>query len=146
MEVRGVVSIERLKQVIAYLESELISQGEKLTQKIEQLRQSIPKAEHEKIIDRMKREYESRLSEINSCPVRTHNERGAGRKPKVTDDVKAKVLELYMVGLSQSKIAKALSDALDMPFSRSTVGSIVRSTGQPRDPPEAAPQGSKRQF
>jgi len=126
-----------LRRYIITLQDEIARQDEMLEQQAELLRQSISKSEHEKLMELQKREYESKLSDR---PPRVHNERGAGRKPKVTDKVKARVLELHAEGNSQLETARIISDEFDVALSRSTVGNIIRSTVHP---PEVAPQTTK---
>jgi len=125
-EQRTEYQIRKLQGLVSHLEDELLRQGRKLDEKIELLKQSIPKAEHEKIIEKLRKEYEAKLSEINSQPNRAHNERGAGRKRIATDEVVARVRELHGQGLSQSAIATKLSNEMKMKIGRTTVGEIVR--------------------
>jgi len=92
----------------------------------EQLRNSISKDEHERIIARIQREYDQKLSEINLQPTKIYNERGAGRKKIATKEVMTRVLELDKQGLSQAKIADKLTQEFGMKIGRTTVGEIVR--------------------
>lgn len=115
------------------LEAELLRQGEKLDEKIEQLKQSIPKSEHEKKMDELRRNYERKLSEIELRQTRIHNERGAGRKRIASKEIAVKVLKLSQQGLSQGKIAAQLSDELGIKIGRTTVGEIVRGNYRPNN-------------
>lgn len=117
--------INRLQAEKGHLEAELVRQGEKLQEKIELLKHSIPKAEHEKKIDELRYEYEQKLSEINR-QLSKHTERKAGRKRIASKEITARVLELNGQGLSQGKIAAKLSDELNIKIGRTTVGEIVR--------------------
>lgn len=118
-----------IEQLQASLDRE-IEYSKKLNEKIdklrEQLRNSISKDEHEKIIVRVRREYEDELSKINFQPPKIYNERGAGRKKIVTKEVAARALELAKQGLSQVKIAEQLSIEYGIKVGRTTVGEIVR--------------------
>lgn len=137
---RRIADIEQLRRYIITLQEEIAKQDETLERQAELLRQSISKSEHDKILERQRREYELKLS---AHPPRIHNERGAGRKPKLTDEIKARVLVLHAADYSQAKAALAVSAEFGVPFSRSTIGSIVRNAGRPRHPPEAALQTTK---
>lgn len=117
--------INRLQAEKEHLEAELVRQGEKLQEKIELLKHSIPKAEHEKIIGELRFEYEQKLSELKQ-QMSEHNGRKAGRKRIASTEITARVLELNEQGLSQGKIAAKLSDELHIKIGRTTVGEIVR--------------------
>jgi|GEM_PF-2725063 len=118
-----------IEELQAALDRE-IEYSRKLNEKIdrlrEQLRNSISKDEHERIIARIQREYDQKLSEINLQPPKIYNERGAGRKKIATKEVMTRVLELDKQGLSQAKIADKLTQEFGMKIGRTTVGEIVR--------------------
>ena len=118
-----------IEELQAALDRE-IEYSRKLNEKIdrlrEQLRNSISKDEHERIIARIQREYDQKLSEINLQPTKIYNERGAGRKKIATKEVMTRVLELDKQGLSQAKIADKLTQEFGMKIGRTTVGEIVR--------------------
>jgi len=56
--------IRQLQEELHRLDCELLRQGEKLQEKIDILKQSIPKADHEKRMGELRREYEQKLLEI----------------------------------------------------------------------------------
>lgn len=116
-----------------HLESELLRQGEKLSEKIELLKQVVPKTEHEKKMDELRRNYESRLSEIMANPPRIHNAHGAGRKRIATKEIATRVLELSGQGLSQMKITAKVAEEFNIKIKRTTVGEIVRGNYTPTD-------------
>ena len=91
-----------------------------------QLADSILKTQHEEIIAKIRKEYENKLTELNSQPPRIHNERGGGRKRIASKKIAARVLELSGQGLSQAKIAVKIADEFNMKIKRTTVGEIVR--------------------
>lgn len=107
-----------------------IEYSQKLNEKIDRLREqiknSVTKYEHEKIIAHIRREYDQKLSKNNNRPIGTHNERGAGRKKIATEEVVTRALELNNQGLPQAKIAAQLSDEYGIKIGRTTVGEIVR--------------------
>ena len=125
--------VRQLQRENEHLESELLRQGEKLTEKIELLKQVVPKAEHEKKMDELHREYERKLSEILTTQPRVHNPHGAGRKRIATKEIAARVLELNGQGLSQSKIAVKVADEFNIKIKRTTVGEIVRGNYTPTE-------------
>lgn len=129
---RHIANTEQLQRRVIELEYEVERLNAKLEQKNELLQQSISKSEHEKLMERQKREYEMKLS---AHPPRVHNERGAGRKPKLTDEIKIRILALHGQRYSQMKTARAVSDEFGVTISRSTVGNIIRSAGLPKCPP-----------
>ena len=106
---------------------------EQINELKKRLTDSIPKAEHEKIIAGIRREYEHKLSDIKLQHTRVHNERGAGRKRIASKEIAARVLELSGQGLSQAKIAAKLSGDLNIKIGRTTVGEIVRGNYTPPD-------------
>lgn len=118
-----------MEQLQTALDRELeysASLNKKIDRLRDQLKNSISKAEHEKILVRMQQKYELEMSEIKIRQSQGRNERGAGRKKKATDEVIARVLVLKADGLSQKKIAQTVSDELGITISRTTVGEIVR--------------------
>ena len=125
--------IRQLQREKEHLESELLRQGEKLTEKIELLKHVVPKTEHEAKMNELRREYESKLSEILSTQSRVHNAHGAGRKRIATSEIAARVLELSGQGMSQAKIAEKVSDEFIIKIKRTTVGEIVRGKYAPTD-------------
>jgi len=138
--------LQKLNSKVARLESELDREttytrkvNDKNMQLLEQIRElkhqfsnAIPKSEHERIIDNLRKVYEDKLSEIKP---RIYNERGAGRKRIVSEETAAVVLEWSSQGLSQAKIAIKLSDEFSMKIGRTTVGEIVRGNYTPLDMP-----------
>ena len=118
--------IRQLQREKEHLESELLRQGEKLSEKIELLKQVIPKSEHEKIVTEFRREYETKLSEILTTQPRIHNPNAAGRKRIATKEIAARVLALSKQGLSQGKIAVIVAEEFNIKIKRTTVGEIVR--------------------
>lgn len=96
----------------------------------EQFKNSIPIAEHERIVSELRQEYERKLSQATP---RIYNERGAGRKRVASKDVMAKVMALHVEGLSHTKIAAKLSGELGIKIGRTTVGEIVRGDYTPLD-------------
>ena len=134
---------DEMKQTVSKLQAEL-DREKAYTQKVndrynrmrerfadlqEQNNDSISKYEHEKIIARIRREYEQRLSEASP---RIYNERGAGRKPIVSKEVMAKVMALRSEGLSHAKIAARLVEQ-GIQIGRTTVGEIVCGSYIPLD-------------
>lgn len=87
----------------------------------EQYKDSIPKAEHERIVTELRLEYERKLSEVKP---RIHNEYGAGRKRIASKEIVARVMELHEQGLSHAKIAAKLT-ADGIKIGRTTVGEIT---------------------
>jgi len=125
--------VRQLQREKEHLESEHLRQGEKLTEKIELLKQVIPKAEHEKKMDELRCEYEGKLSEILSTQSCTHNAHGAGRKRIATNEIAARILVLSGQGLSQEKIALRIADEFNIKIKRTTVGEIIRGNYTPAD-------------
>ncbi len=102
------------------------SLNRKIDRMREQLQNCITLKEHEDILARMHRQHEMELTEIKKQQKPKHNERGAGRKKKATDQVILRVLELHKTGLSQENISRLISSELGIKISRTTVGEIVR--------------------
>jgi cell division septum initiation protein DivIVA len=125
--------IRQLQEELHRLDGEIADRDEKLKGQTERLRQSIPKAEHEKKMDWLRRECERKLSEILTTQPRVHNPHGAGRKRIATKAIAARVLELNGQGLSQSKIAVKVADEFNIKIKRTTVGEIVRGNYTPMD-------------
>jgi uncharacterized protein YeeX (DUF496 family) len=96
-----------------------------------QLENSIPKADHERIVAAIRHEYEESLSEIKIQGTHIHNERGAGRKRIATQEIVARAMELRGQGLAQGKIAVILSEEYGIRIGRTTVGDIVRGEYTP---------------
>lgn len=122
-----------MKKTVEQLQAALnreMEYTEKLNKKIDlmrkQLKERITKQEHEKAIALLKEKHAQELAEINNRQLKKYNERGAGRKKKVTNQVILRVLELGQEGLSQQKISKAIFEELGIVISRTTVGEIVR--------------------
>ena len=92
----------------------------------ERLKKFMPREAHEKAMALLTQQYENRLSEIKNSQSKTHNERGAGRKKKATNEVIARVLQLKSEGISQANIASTVSAEFGLAISRTTVGEIVR--------------------
>lgn len=67
-------------------------------------------------------------TEINNCPVTVHNERGAGRKSRVDENTLELIKTLKNQGLSHQKIAKRLTETTKKPWSKSTIGYILRKS------------------
>lgn len=88
---------------------------------LEQLKNSIPKIEHERIVNELRRDYERKLSEVKP---RIHNEYGAGRKRVASKAIMTRVMELHGQGLSHAKIASKLT-AEGIKIGRTTVGEIT---------------------
>jgi len=118
--------MRQLQEELHRLDGEIAGRDEKLKEQTERLRQSIPKAEHEKKMDELHREYERKLSKILTTQPRVHNPHGAGRKRIATKEIAARVLELNGQGISQSKIAVKVADEFNIKIKRTTVGEIVR--------------------
>ncbi len=118
-----------VEQLQAALDRE-IEYTEKLNKKIdlmrEQLKERITIQEHEKAIALLKEKHARELAEINNGQSKKPNERGAGRKKKITNQIILRILELRQEGLSQQKISKAIFEELGIVISRTTVGEIVR--------------------
>lgn len=118
-----------VEQLQAALDRE-IEYTEKLNKKIdlmrEQLKERITIQEHEKALSLLQEKHAQELAEINNHQSKGHNERGAGRKKKATNQVILRVLELRREGLSQQKISKSIFEEFGMVISRTTVGEIVR--------------------
>jgi sugar-specific transcriptional regulator TrmB len=125
--------VRQLQREKEHLESELLWQGKKLDEKVELLKQVVPKAEHERIIAELRREYESKLSEILANPPRIHNVHGAGRKRIATKEIAARILALREQGLSQAKITAKIAEEFNIKIKRTTVGEIVRGNYTPLD-------------
>lgn len=102
------------------------SLNRKIDRMREQLQNRITLKEHQDILTRMQRQHEIEMAEIKNRQKSKHNERGAGRKKKATDQVILRVLELHKTGLSQENISRLISDELGIKISRTTVGEIVR--------------------
>lgn len=102
------------------------SLNRKIDRMREQLQNRITLKEHQDILTRMQRQHEIELTEIKKQQKPKHNERGAGRKKKATDQVILRVLELHKTGLSQENISTLISSELGIKISRTTVGEIVR--------------------
>ena len=98
-----------------------------------QLADSIFKSEHEKIIDELRMEYETKLSEILTTQPLIHNPNGAGRKRIATKEIADRVLELSEQGLSQGKIAVTVAEEFNIKIKRTTVGEVVRGNYTPPD-------------
>jgi hypothetical protein len=96
----------------------------------EQLKDAIPKAEHEKALANLRQEYERKLSGMKP---RVHNERGGGRKRVASKEVVDKAIALYSEGLTQLKIAEILSEEYGIKIGRTTIGDIVRGEYTPLD-------------
>jgi hypothetical protein len=96
----------------------------------EQLKDTITKAEHEKIIAQIHREYEQTLSGMKP---RVHNERGGGRKRVASKEIVAKAMAMYSEGLTQLKISEMLSEEYGIKIGRTTIGDIVRGEYTPLD-------------
>ena len=99
----------------------------------QQLKDSISKSEHERIVAELRQDYERKLSEILTTQPRVHNPHGAGRKRIATKEIAARVLELNGQGLSQSKIAVKVADEFNIKIKRTTVGEIVRGNYTPTE-------------
>ncbi|WP_101908560.1 hypothetical protein [Marasmitruncus massiliensis] len=117
------------EQLQAALDRE-IEYTEKLNKKIdlmrEQLKERITIQEHEKAIALLQEKHAQEIAEINNRQSQKHNERGAGRRKKATNQVILRVLELRQEGLSQQNISKAIFEEFEIVISRTTVGEIVR--------------------
>ncbi|SBV96736.1 hypothetical protein KL86CLO1_10818 [uncultured Eubacteriales bacterium] len=117
------------EQLQAALDRE-IEYTEKLNKKIdlmrEQLKERITIQEHEKAIALLQEKHAQEISKINNRQSQKHNERGAGRRKKATNQVILRVLELRQEGLSQQNISKAIFEEFEIVISRTTVGEIVR--------------------
>ncbi len=117
------------EQLQAALDREM-EYTKKLNKKIdlmrEQLKERITIQEHEKALALLKEKHAQELAKINNRQLKVHNERGAGRKKKVTNQVILRVVALRQEGLSQQKISKAIFEELGIVISRTTVGEIVR--------------------
>lgn len=122
-----------MKKTVEQLQAALDREMEytkKLNKKIdlmrEQLKERITIQDHEKALTLLQEKHEQELAEINNRQSQKHNERGAGRKKKATNQVILRVLELRQEGLSQQKISKAIFEELGIVISRTTIGEIVR--------------------
>lgn len=118
-----------VEQLQAALDREM-EYTEKLNKKIdlmrEQLKERITLQEHEKALALLQEKHAQELAKINNRQLKKHNERGAGRRKKATNQVVLRVLELRQEGLSQQKISKVILEELGIAISRTTVGEIVR--------------------
>lgn len=65
------------------------------------------------------------LTIINSRPL--HNQRGAGRKSRITPEIKQMIIDLKSQNITQSEIAKKLTASTGEHWSRSTVGQVLKS-------------------
>lgn len=65
-------------------------------------------------------------TEINNRPITVHNERGAGRKSRVDENTLELIKSLKSQGLSHRQIAERLTEATKKPWSKSTIGYILR--------------------
>jgi YesN/AraC family two-component response regulator len=63
------------------------------------------------------------LKQINNVADKKHNERGAGRKSRLTEEDVQKILELYRIGVSYRKIAK------QMGLSDVYIAKLIKKTG-----------------
>lgn len=118
-----------VEQLQAALDREM-EYTEKLNKKIdlmrEQLKERITIQEHEKALALLEEKHAQEIAEINNRQSKEHNERGAGRKKKATNQVILRVLELRQEGLSQQELSKAILEELGIIISRTTIGEIVR--------------------
>ncbi len=100
-----------VEQLQAALDREM-EYTEKLNKKIdlmrEQLKERITIQEHEKALALLQEKHMQELAKINNRQSKEHNERGAGRRKKATNQVVLRVLELRQEGLSQQKISEVI--------------------------------------
>lgn len=122
-----------MKKTVEQLQDALDREMEytkKLNKKIdlmrEQLKERITIQEHEKALALLQEKHAQEVAKINNRQSTEHNERGAGRRKKATNQVVLRVLELRQEGLSQQKISKVILEELGIAISRTTVGEIVR--------------------
>jgi len=73
--------------------------------------------------DKLIAELQSQLQQ----PQKIHNERGAGRKTKITDEMVVEVLTLRQEGYGFSKIAKIYSEKTGISISKATVDKITKN-------------------
>jgi len=64
--------------------------------------------------------------QLESKPQKIHNERGAGRKSKITTEMVAEVMNLRHKNLSIAEIAKVYSQNSDNQISKSSVYKIIK--------------------
>jgi len=63
--------------------------------------------------------------QLKSQPAKIHNERGAGRKSKITSEMIAEIKALRQKNLSFSQIAKVCSQSSGVTISKSSVYKII---------------------
>jgi len=76
-------------------------------------------------IEKLNAEVMELKGRLQSKSLKTHNERGAGRKSIITSDMKAAILDLRKQGLSLAKIAETYSQKAGVKVSKSTVYKII---------------------
>jgi predicted RNase H-like nuclease (RuvC/YqgF family) len=84
-------------------------------------------------IERLKAEIKEKdllIAELQSQlenPQKIYNERGAGRKTKITNEMVVEVLNLRQEGYGFSKIAKLYSESTGISISKATVDKITKN-------------------
>jgi hypothetical protein len=80
----------------------------------------------DRIINELKAEIAGLKAKLESKPLIIHNERGAGRKPITTPEMKAEIIALRQKGLSCSEIAKTYTQNTGKIVSKSIVYKIIK--------------------
>ena len=96
--------------------SNLQSQIKKLNEQLE--KSNIETLELKKENKKIKTE---NASLINFQQEKPHNERGAGRKSRITSEIRQLILDLKSQNFTQAEIAKKLTDSTGEHWSRSTI-------------------------
>lgn len=126
------VRLSAKDKAIADMRDEIVnleSQADEYRSVIEKYKTSaanfIPFHEVEKIKRELYGEIQALKSELARPQICTHNERGAGRKRKATQEQVNYILSLHADGCSQMKIAKILTEQSGGKWNKSTVRNII---------------------
>ena len=114
------LKIQQVEERCSTLQVEVEMQREKLDQ-------SIPLEEHERLIRLLKEQNSGLRKTIENLrnQPRQHNERGAGRKSRITSEHVDFVKQEKKNGRSLSEIARLLSEQGDRSWSKSTIKYIL---------------------
>ena len=119
--------LERVKRRNDELNIQIGELKESIREKQIYLDNSISHYAHNKIIAELQQQIDDlKSTKINICPKPIHNERGAGRKSRVTPQALDLIQSLANSGLSHKAIAEKLTDETGKRWSKSTIGYLIR--------------------
>ena len=102
---------------------------EKLTAELEKCKTELSNSFPSHRVEKVRQYYDDYISKLEKqvtiLQTRPHNERGAGRKHKATQEQREYIISLFSQGISQNRIARIMTEQTGDKWNKTTIRNIV---------------------